>query len=1239
MSGNDSTPPIDERLGRLSEELRAMLDAGEVIDVDELAACFELSASDVDDCVRAVEAFGFCVGEDAPASLTQHEIPKPTLPDDYALGEELGRGGMGIVYRAHQESLNRDVAIKVLRPGDLVFGDALARFRSEARSLARLRHRHIVSVHEVGESQEGFLYFTMDLVEGQTLASTINKTTGKCGTTPTRAVKWLRQVASAITHAHGQGIIHRDLKPQNILIDTDGDAFVVDFGLARDAGAISSHTITGQLLGTPAYMSPEQAKGDSDQIGETTDIWALGAILYECLTGRSPFAGKPLHETIHSILHDEPVRPRKLDPRVPLDLETICLKALSKQPQDRYTSALAFAEDLERFSEGREVRAQPISSTRRLGMSIARNRASLISATIGAALVVMSFYTCVIPYIEHQQVLTRSELALARGKPEEALGLLETYGSKHFGSRFDAHMLCYARALNDRAEEIKEEEPGKSKSLAKRAEECNPIPQHSAIIGAPQSITNRPGWLIEHLRAQSIQGRLHPMGVWGFPDDTIDILVGLHDEAHPEERRLSFELIWRLFAPYDDSLVSKWLIEHKDRIPELLPKILIAQYEHQQDHGLHTDLICTLWTPELESELARLIEHDSDLPDGPRAYLLECLIKFTGLPGGLRTSMFVRPGSDESKIRYPTPAEFCALIPEVLRDWRRALGLSREETLKLRIEQCLERWRNEQASPRLWSPSSEHLRNLTGEHLRTLTLAEAWWAKRRSLSPHQWLAERLGCSAQATLEERFELFMEDMRKSAAMEFFRLAIPESTPTPMGFPWMWGERSARISFWRDLAGLKPRPKYRLRVGLLMFLDGSPSPRLIGQSSTRFSMDQELELDTAITPFESFSMSTRQGSLGRAARATRMQPRAHTTGRAFVYNGELVLKADTKILASLGGRTGWLGTGGSKRIRIGAAGRTCVMQSKSEDSSIDIISVAAIEELSEPDLVWTMKDWSDALSRGLPPYRGTEIYDYLPFPEHLESMRSANNLLVGDGIKARLMSGDTVRLRAELRLAGDQPPRELWKGITTTELTRILLGSSSQEIRDAALDELETRRPDEVPAAVAHTLLTSIEEGALSTSAELERMLRSKPEPSERPDFTGSSRFLGNQILYLSMLFIGLLIFWLPRLPWAWNELALLASAAGTIGLLCHSLMINGIEVLQPTALFTLLTTLSYLFTRKGTGMHRHLLTVFCAFLTIENACVGTGGWIIDGANIAILLLLTIFAIANITTRKRG
>src|SRR5258708_3819859 len=288
--------------------------------------------------------------------------PPPSLPGDYEIVRELGRGGMGVVYLARQKSLGRDVAIKVLRPGETTFGPLVKRFLDEARHLAHLRHPNIVSIHEIGQA-DSEPYFTMDFVEGQPLSAKLARhepgsEESRTRLPPSQALALLKQAAAGDEHAHAHGIIHRDLKPANILIDASGHAYVTDFGLARDMAHDSNLTRSGEALGTPAYMAPEQARGQKELIGEATDVHALGVILYEMLTGQLPYGGGSPADVIVHLITDEPVPPRKIDPRIPRDLETICLKAMAKTPDRRYASVRAFLEDIRRFESGEPVLAR-----------------------------------------------------------------------------------------------------------------------------------------------------------------------------------------------------------------------------------------------------------------------------------------------------------------------------------------------------------------------------------------------------------------------------------------------------------------------------------------------------------------------------------------------------------------------------------------------------------------------------------------------------------------------------------------------------------------------------------------------------------------------------------------------------------------------------------------------------------------------------------------------------------------
>jgi len=279
--------------------------------------------------------------------------PLPATFGDYELIEELGRGGMGIVYRATQQSLGRTVAIKMLLRRDLASRADLARFRSEAEAAAWLDHPGIVSIFEVGES-DGLPFYSMRFIEGTTLARQL-----AAGPLPPReAALLLAKVADAVQAAHDRGVLHRDLKPSNILIDTAGRPHVSDFGLAKRLEDDQSVTHTGAILGTPCYMSPEQAAGSRGDVGPTSDVWSLGAILYQMLTGRPPFQAASPMDTLLAVLETDPPAPRTVTAGVDRDLEMIALKSLQKPQELRYASAGSLAADLRAFLAGETIAAR-----------------------------------------------------------------------------------------------------------------------------------------------------------------------------------------------------------------------------------------------------------------------------------------------------------------------------------------------------------------------------------------------------------------------------------------------------------------------------------------------------------------------------------------------------------------------------------------------------------------------------------------------------------------------------------------------------------------------------------------------------------------------------------------------------------------------------------------------------------------------------------------------------------------
>jgi WD40 repeat protein/tRNA A-37 threonylcarbamoyl transferase component Bud32 len=300
---------------------------------------------------------------------------------DYELLEEIARGGMGVVYRARQLSLNRLVALKMILAGQLATPAAVQRFHTEAESAARLDHPNIVPIYEIGE-YEGQHYFSMKLIQGGTLADAKCNAGAASRDSLQEIATLISKVARAVHYAHQRGILHRDLKPTNVLLDEAGEPHVTDFGLAKLAEDDSGLTVSAAILGTPAYMSPEQAAGQTKELTIAADIYSLGAILYELIAGRPPFDAASVVETLRQVCEREPARPHTLNPAVDRDLETICLKAMAKEPVHRYATAQELAEDLGRYLAGEPIRARAIGPAERAMQWCRRNK--MVAGLLGA---------------------------------------------------------------------------------------------------------------------------------------------------------------------------------------------------------------------------------------------------------------------------------------------------------------------------------------------------------------------------------------------------------------------------------------------------------------------------------------------------------------------------------------------------------------------------------------------------------------------------------------------------------------------------------------------------------------------------------------------------------------------------------------------------------------------------------------------------------------------------------------
>jgi len=293
--------------------------------------------------------------------------PLPAQIGSYRIESELGRGGMGVVYLARQEGIDRPVALKMILDADLAGPERLSRFQTEAQAIGRFQHENIVRVYEFGE-HDGAPYFSLEYIDGPSLAERCRDEV----VAPQDAARLMAHVARGVEYAHQRGVVHRDLKPANVLLTRDGVPKITDFGLAKRLDADSELSRDGAVLGTPSYMAPEQARG-AREVGRAADVYGLGAMLYSVLTGRAPFVGASATDTVLEVIHRDPVGPRQLQPTIPLDLETICLKCLHKEPERRYPSAAAVADDLDHFLAGEPISARPVSRGERVWRWCQRN--------------------------------------------------------------------------------------------------------------------------------------------------------------------------------------------------------------------------------------------------------------------------------------------------------------------------------------------------------------------------------------------------------------------------------------------------------------------------------------------------------------------------------------------------------------------------------------------------------------------------------------------------------------------------------------------------------------------------------------------------------------------------------------------------------------------------------------------------------------------------------------------------
>ncbi len=484
----------------------------------------------------------------------------------YEVLELLGRGGMGVVYRARQQALNRLVALKMILDGTHSGDRQISRFRIEAEVIARLEHPNIVHIHEIGE-HEGRPFLALEYVPGGTLER------GLAGTPlpVDRAVALVETLARAIQHAHERGVVHRDLKPANVLLTAAGEPKIADFGLAKILAGDSRQTESGALVGTPSYMAPEQVDGTLSAIGTGTDIYALGAVFYDVLTGRPPFRAESPMATMMQVRGSDVVRPRQLRPGLPRDLETICLKCLEKDPHRRYPSAQAMAEDLLRFREGRPIVARPVPGWERAWLWARRQKALAAGILLG----VLALLALGAGGILHNLQLRRLNIRLASSNL--ALDAARSSAEQSAREALSAITKMLVRVADQRLSSVPEAEPVRRALLNEALLELEPLRQrnpadpairlemgraHLGIAAIHKTLGEYTQAAGQCRQAAAIFDTLlseHP-GVQAYQDADADAHLALAELESPELGKHDFlqaVALWQPLATHDPAIRAK----------------------------------------------------------------------------------------------------------------------------------------------------------------------------------------------------------------------------------------------------------------------------------------------------------------------------------------------------------------------------------------------------------------------------------------------------------------------------------------------------------------------------------------------------------------------------------------------------------------------------------------------------------------------------------------------------------
>lgn len=962
----------EELLAGLCDDLDAALAAGESIDLAAMAQRHGVVEEDAQRALRAISAMHDALAEE-PATIAP-TLALPELPDDYELLGELGRGGMGIVYHAHQKSLDRDLAVKVLRPGELMFGTAIARFEREARSLARLRHRHIVSVHEVGKAS-GFVYFTMDYIDGRTLAAHLQNG----ALTTAQSVRLMRQLAAAMAYAHGKGVVHRDLKPQNILIDANDDAFVVDFGLARDleAGGVDA-TRSGQLLGTPAYMSPEQALGDRDKIGEPSDIYALGAILYECLTGSAPFAGMPLAQLMHAVIEQEPIAARKRNSKVPLDLQVICEKAMHKAPERRYATVQAFAEDLERFAIGKPILARRPSQLRRALQLAHRHRGPLLSTMAAVLLLALFAWWFVLPGIVRDRTLALGQQMLAAGNTAGAVtAYRDAYSETAKEQMSVKERASYARLLLDEAGSLYlRSDNGSAEEAQAFATEARRIlgdtapfdvgPYRSLGFVADRDNVGQDEFRFEHARLRALLGEpFHQYSIG--PGDQARIA---RDLAGAGAGATSCLLVASAsFGP----LREPWAPDLRKAVVNLLaagtqvPAAVIANLERLSRASFAappTDHIDLEWLQGLVA-----VVRDPSRPMVLRQCAAALFHSCDWLPFLRRKDHVQSQRSSYYKLHVDDED-----LTWLTQCWDALQGLDRIAAYRKRVGFVLARMRQTTTAPfnasefRLDEDLRDWLRSHTGLYSQDLEKLQAWWTANADRDPRQWLLDALRWRIEPGELKPDDILAKLRRKDSNPELLHhlleLTAPEGTLVPSLSH--YGQYRPILA-WELALQRTPDVRRRLRIATLRVDADQPLPAIAWQDDAVLAIGDahrwQQPLDSDLSFVDAF-VGRRIHALHQARMTTPMR----SGSASLEWDGRTVqLRATSGASGyrpSLHFGNSYQGDNDIADGIVGFLGGVS-WQTLDDYASTGWITVATLRPIDEDDAPWTAEHWRAAVA----------------------------------------------------------------------------------------------------------------------------------------------------------------------------------------------------------------------------------------------------------------------------------